>query len=201
MIIIYMIYSRISSMRRFLETLINDQHGSMDEVAKKLTKASIFIDRIGDILDTMKICCSISLIFYISHFTFFTVISIYGFISYFFEAHSNYYDLGNSGMIMTWEFYYAPVFFGIFIFSNLIEKEGRKLSRVTMRIIHKQCNIKVNKRIRAINMQLHHRKLQIECGFYKVDWKLLLFFIGEVSSYLLISLQFDFSNHSVTQNN
>lgn len=194
MMIIYLTYSRLSLIRRYFETFINDRKSAPKEVVESLMRISVFMDRICDTLDLMKICYTTGLVFYLTHFTFQSVISIYGFISYYFASHSGYYDLGNSSVTMTWEIFYAPAFFWIFIFANLIKKEGKKLSKLTRTILLNKYHEKINKRMKLMNMQLLHREMHIESAFYVIDWKLLFFIIGEVFSYLVIVVQFEFKS-------
>ena len=192
MITIFMIYVRLSLACEFLEKLTNE--ASTEEIVRKLKSLAIFIDRISDTLDLMKACYSIGLIVSIISFCVYTVLSVYGFIAYYFKSHSAYMDLIFGVVTMNWELFYSPQIIWVFILSNLIERKGKRIGMLALRVAEKNRKVKACKKANLINMQTYHRKILIECGIFVVDYKLVLFNIGTVFSYLLIIIQFEFKN-------
>lgn len=195
MIFIHLIHLRLSLVRKLIQNLINDQKLTTEELLAKLKTIAIFIDRVGDTLDEMKICYTVKLAVYIFYFLFYTVLSIYGYISYFCNSKSSFTDLNYSGLIVSWEFYYAPFFIWIFIFSTRVKLESQAISMLSQKLLlkksQKDSSLKIGRRLKFITMQLFHRQLLIECGVFTVDWKLLFFIIGSIFSYLLIIIQFE----------
>lgn len=191
MVIVYMLYSRLSSIRRYLNALDSKSH---EMILPTLNEISFLVDKICDTLDLMKICYTIKLLGYVLHFTFYTVLGIYGYLSYFYNSSPSYLDLAFCSMTLMWEIYYAPFFIWILVFSNLIEREGEKIEMSAHNISEKFPGVKIIKRVNLIAMQCHHRRLLIECGVYVIDWKLLFVMFGSVYSFLLIIIQFEFNN-------
>lgn len=192
MITLNSIYYRLHLANGFLEELMNDTKISEKEVVEKLKRISVFIDRIGDTLDFMKICYTIKIIVYKMHFLFYSILCIYGWICYFFQGQSSYLEFVNCCITLLWQIYYMPCFIWVFLFSNLIEREGRKFKMLTSQISQKWRNTKVYKRARQSGMQLYHRGILIECGICVIDWKFLFVLMGLCFSYLLIIMQFEF---------
>ena len=190
MIVIYAIHDRLSLVQVFLESLKNDCEVTEKEVVRKLRRISVFIDKIGDTLDTMKICYTILIFIAINYFTFYTILSIYGSISFAF-IHSSYLDFAFCCVTLVWEFYYAPFFFWIFMFSSLIQREAKEIQLTVSKIAVKWRNKKICRRANLINMQLSHRRLLIECALFLVNWKFFFTFIGICFSYLVIIIQFE----------
>ena len=195
MITLYIIYTRLSLICGFLEKLSTNHETSFEEVVGKLKSIAKFVDRISDTLDLMKVCYTIRISVHVVHFTFNTVLSVYGFISYFLKSQSTYMDFAFGCITLQWEIYYAPFFIWVFIFSNLIQRKGKRISMKMLQVLSKKNRSRtINKRTRLINMQLHHRRILIECGVFVVDWKLFSLVVSSALSYLLIIVQFEFKN-------
>ena len=195
MMITYLIYSRLLLVRKFLESVCINQRMAEKETVKNIRKVCVFVDKIGDTLDWMKISYTIMLIGYIAHFTFYSVLSIYGFLSYGYNIDRSYLDLVFSSITMLWNIYYAPFFIWIFIFSNRIEQEAKLIEMSAHRISDKRRSMKITRIVNLISMQFYHRRLTIECGVYVIDYKLLFLLISSIFSYLLIIIQFEFKNN------
>lgn len=193
MITLYAIYYRLCLANEFLAKLNNDKKISEKDVVKKVKNISAFIDKICDTLELMKICYSIKLIAYALHFLFYNILCIYGWICYFFRGQSSYFDLVHCSLTFFWEIYYAPFFIWVFLFSDLIQQEGRRLIMVLNRISQNGRSIRIEKRITLTIMQINNRQYLIECGIFVINWKFLFVFMGICFSYLLIIMQFEFN--------
>lgn len=128
----------------------------------------------------MKICYTVLLVGFMVHFTFDSVLCIYGIISYLYNRQPKPLDFIFCSTTIIWQIYIILFFVWIFIFSNLIAREGKRIEMAGHRIAGRLCNKQVNKRVILISMQFHHRRPLIECGIYNIDWKLLFFIIGSI---------------------
>lgn len=195
MLIIYVIYFRMKLIRKFLEKLGNERERlSVEQMITNLKSVMIFIDRIGDTIESVKFGYTINAVAYVAYFSFFTILTVHGFLSYFFQPNSTDLDLVYSILSSCWEIYYSPVFIWIFFFANQLRKECMKIQVSTQKLFFKthQQELKVHKIAEFFLMQLHHRLPIISCGVFSIYWNFLFYLIATFFSYLIIIIQFEF---------
>lgn len=191
MLILYIIYNRLTLINEYLKKLQKSECQSRD-ITKSFKDVATFVDRVCDCLGSLKVCFTIKIVTYLIHFAFFVILGTYGIISYFLQQNSTRLDLAHSLITLTWEIYYAPVVIWIYIFTNAIKRQGKEIEINIQKLLYKnRQNIKVYKNSSFVSMQLHHRRPIIECGVFVLDWNLLLYSITACFSYLVIIIQFE----------
>lgn len=189
MLTIYVIYFRLSLVRRFLETL----EGKDLKIKHDLKNVALIVDRICDSLESTKFGYTINTVVYILHFAFFSILLVYSCLSYIFRAPSGDIDLLYSELAIAWEIYYAPLIVWIFLYSNSIQKEAQKIANLVHKLLHvNQIDAKTYERCKVIFMQMQHRHPEMSCGVFVVDLKLMFYLLGVCFSYLVIIVQFEF---------
>lgn len=190
MIMIYTIYFSLFLVRKFIEQLSLETNNA--NASQGLKDVAIIVDRICDSLDSLKVCYSINTVVYLTHVSFYTIITIYGLISYFSHSSRNATELIFSLITLCWECYYTPIAVWTFLMSSWIKKEGKMMEIFIQKLLHRdRQNIKAHKRGNLMYLQWHHRRPLISCGVFVIDWRLLFYFMGICFSYLVIVIQFD----------
>ncbi|KAL7015678.1 hypothetical protein ACKWTF_016594 [Chironomus riparius] len=85
-------------------------------------------------------------------------------------------------------------FFLIIIVCALTKQEGMKTINVLHDKISKEVVIwdrKTMKRYQIFLIQLDHFNVNDSCGLFRLDWKVLMMFLGSVTSFLIILIQFE----------
>jgi 7tm Chemosensory receptor len=190
MIIIYLIYSRLSFITDFLKTMKYDS--KKDHVLKELKVVADLIDEVCDALKSIKFCYTINTVIYTLHYSFYTILSIYGVISFLLRRNASEFDRKYVLLNLTWNAFYAPFAIWVFLMSNWIKKSGKiieiEIHRVLSKVRHDE---KIHKKAQLIFMQLYHRRPIISCGVFTIDWYFLFHLIGLSFSYLVIIIQFE----------
>jgi hypothetical protein len=122
---IYVVYLRLKDISDFMKKIENTQEISKEEVYKIIKVVAILVDKVCDVLETIKFCFSINTVTYMLHTSFFFILCVYGNFSYFFRLNSTELDFSHNLIILSWSFYYLPFLLSIFLVGNWIKSEGK----------------------------------------------------------------------------
>lgn len=194
MLIIYSMHTRLTLINKFATKIAENAKGNNEEVLKNLKSSAYFVDTLCDCMESIKFCYTINTVAYFTQFAFFTILSIYSLISCMLQGNISQLDISYCLLTFIWELFYAPFVIWTFVFGSLIKKEGRNFIVIVEKLRFHCHDLRVSKRIDLILMQCHHRRPLFECGFYVVDWKLLLQAMASCFSYLVVIIQFELQN-------
>lgn len=192
--LIYSIYFRLNILSKFVDELGSDERKSDNEVSKALRTVSIIVDKFCDLLETIKLCYTISTVIFIFHFLLFSILSVFGIINYIFQPNSTSLDLSYSLLTLVWEIYYTPFMVSIIALAFLIKRKGEKIRQSIQKMLFgNRRSLLINERANLISLQLFHRGPSIEVGVFAIDFKLVFTMLGLCFSYLVIIIQFEFN--------
>lgn len=193
MLTIYSIYHQLSLLNEFLRILASDELKSDRDIDIEMRLVARIVDKLCDILETLKIVFSVSNIIYVFFFAMYFILVMYSAISYFIQDKATQADLSYSCFGIVWGLYYSPFIIWSFVVSSLIVREGRKIESSFQKILFKnRIDLKIYRRVELLSLQLEHRHPDIDWGMYKIDWKFLSYLIGLCCSYIVIIVQFEF---------
>lgn len=194
MISIYMVYFRLRNVNEFMKKIENARENANEkEFREMLNTIAIIVDKICDVLDSIKICYTVNSLTFISYATFFFVLGIYGNFSYFFRVNPDEMELFFSLLTLFWNMFYFPFLMTIIFISNWIKHEGKKIESQIQQFSLNFLNfdVKSHKKTQLILMQLSHRRPIVSCGVFNIDWYLLFGCIATGFAYLVIIIQFE----------
>lgn len=190
-LILYIIHFRLSQLNGFIEKASSGKY-STKQTLRSLKSLSLSLNRICEILEGLKFFYSINNIAYLTHYAVYSLLSIYGFISYFFQSGSTSFDLRIALFTLSWELYYTPFIVWIFTLAGEIKTENVRTEKLLQRLLsNNYLKPKVLKRIKLLTLQLEHQSPAVEHGMFVIDWKLLFGGMCACVSYLVIIIQFE----------
>lgn len=190
---IYLLKLRLSNVVEFLKELgRNQQEPTSNNIEAKLKTCGELVDKICDIMESLKTCCSINTFNYILYFLLFATLSFYSIISLGLRKSSTNLDPTYTLMTTVWTISYLPYVVWIFMMSSEIKNKRNLVENCFQKILEKNSqNLKVFKRAELIFLQFEHRHPLNSCGYFVIDWHLSFQFMVMFSSYLIIIIQFE----------
>lgn len=167
----------------------------------RMKKLAIYLDKVCDLLEFVKICYSMNAVMSFLAMTFNLILCVYSIVSSAMRTDANFGDYSFMLMSIAWGIYYMPFLICMFVVPFLITKNGEEIEALISEIlvkteIHDKTAHKV---FQILSLQLYHRRPRVEFGVFIIDWKLLLLGIGVCFTYVVIILQFELS--SITNRN
>lgn len=194
MMILFSFYFRLKLLNHLLRECQNG-HSTLQDIITNLKGVRYLIDMICDNMESTKTCFTVTAVICILHFSFLTILLVYGIITFWFSDESSPTEIIHILHSVIWEIFYAPMVIWVLVTGNLIKHEGAKIEVNIQTILYKnQHDEKSFKLAELISMQLQHRRPTIECGIFVIDWKLLFFLLSLCFSYLVIIIQFEVKN-------
>lgn len=186
---LYAFHFKLKRLGDYLEKLDKNQKQWDVELLKRL---SILIDEFCGGLESVKICFTITFVVNILHYTFVSIFTIYGVMTYLLKAQPTFVEWMYCLQSITFQIYSTPFTFWVILVGSCMKHHGKRLEVLAQKLLYKNfANKKVYRRAELIFMQLQHRRPVVACGLFSIDWKLLFFLLGLCYSYLVIITQFE----------
>lgn len=187
----YVIHNRLAIMNQFIKKSADTELQMKNELLKVLKTASVFMDKMCDIMESIKRTSSASLVFFLLQEVYFTVLSIYSFVAYVFNEDAHEVDRILFVSSVNWCFYFFTFNLFIFYYSHKIKQEGHRFEAIIDQFSYKTNLKEIHQKIQLIHLQMKHRRPIIQCGVFAIDPKLAFELMAMVFSYMIIILQFD----------
>lgn len=187
---IYTVYFHLTKLNEYVETFKDFNEEKIREGVKIV---SIILGRVSDVLEPLKIFYTINLLAYLFYSTFYIILGIYAQLSFIFRDNKPGQLFWNL-TIVVWNIYYIPFLTSIFLIANWIRTESLRIEDKAQKCLTKKStsNLKYQKQLEIFHLELSHRRPEISCGFFVIDWKFLFSCMAAAFSYIIIIVQFEF---------
>lgn len=185
------VYSRLRGINLYLKQLIKDVIIINDDICRLIKIAAKLYDKICDTTELINSYFTLNMISNCIQFTFVIIFFSFGIFHYMMDVNSNNNQLLYSFVTFTWILYFSMPVIWMIIISSWIKNE----SELTIQLFHKLIILRnhesITRNVKLATLQLSHRKPQISCELFDIDWTLTLSIFGTTISYVVILIQFD----------
>jgi hypothetical protein len=186
---IYLVNLRLSGVVDFIKSTRNKDPATK---LRNLKTCSFLVGKLCDVQELTKFYFTINTFSTITHFLYFTIITFYSVISTLFRKTQSKYDAAYALISISWNISYLPFFVCTFVISNSIKKVKENIQKgIFENFKQNPYDLKIQKRIQLIFLQLHHQYPINSCGFFVIDYYLLFHLFTMFISYLIIIIQFE----------
>lgn len=184
MMLLAIAYLQLNALSRYICDYPKNQLKPLEVVMK----ASIIYDKLCDIFDSMSSFYLINNVFFLAGFYFFNFFFYYALYLYIKNPIKELLEFFISSIVFN--LFFSPCVIWLVTFSSWVEREGKRAADLVQQLAKTGRCPKITKRSNILMQQVIHRKPNISCAFFTVNWKFFFQMLGNIFASAIILIQF-----------